>query len=329
MRASLTVAVLLGLGVSGLMCARVADRGRYATAYSTYSAGPEGTRAVHDLLQRRGHPTQRWVEDLEGLPERSTLAQLALALAYLRAHLRDVPDFPKPGILFKDITPLLADPRALHITFDLLAQRFIGERIDVVVGVESRGFIFGGALSARLNASFVPVRKPGKLPWKKDRVAYSLEYGEAELETIRQAHYAASDELHGAQGLLAEAALEVSRLEERIRYVVEGRNRAQQRLAELQAQNSQWAERQEAAKAEDFAGGRRWTIAALLQSPQVAASQLFEREHGLGELLPYVAQLFPGVPVLPVAVRIGATRAQWDHLVARLSPWVTPRTLVR
>jgi adenine phosphoribosyltransferase len=104
------------------------------------------------------------------------------ALTYLRSFLRDVPDFPKPGILFKDITPLLADPRALHITLDLLAQRFIGEHIDAVVGVESRGFIFGGALSARLNASFVPVRKPGKLPWKKDRVAYALEYGEAELE---------------------------------------------------------------------------------------------------------------------------------------------------
>lgn len=104
------------------------------------------------------------------------------ALRYLRAHLRTVPDFPKPGILFKDITPLLADPRALQITFDLLAQRFIGERIDVVVGVESRGFIFGGALAARLCASFVPVRKPGKLPSKADRVAYKLEYGEAELE---------------------------------------------------------------------------------------------------------------------------------------------------
>jgi adenine phosphoribosyltransferase len=104
------------------------------------------------------------------------------SLRYLRAHLRNVPDFPRPGILFKDITPLLADPRALHITLDLLAQRFIGEHIDVVTGIESRGFIFGGALSARLNASFVPVRKPGKLPWKTDRIAYKLEYGEAELE---------------------------------------------------------------------------------------------------------------------------------------------------
>lgn len=104
------------------------------------------------------------------------------ALRYLRAHLRDVPDFPKPGIIFKDITPLLADPRAFHITLDLFAERFIGEHVDVVVGVESRGFIFGGALAARLNASFVPVRKPGKLPYKTDRVAYALEYGEAELE---------------------------------------------------------------------------------------------------------------------------------------------------
>ena len=72
----------------------------------------------------------------------------------------------------------------------------------------------------------------------------------------------------------------------------------------------------------------RRAVAALLRSPQVAASQLFEREHGLGELLPYVAQLFPGVPVLPVAVRVGATRAQWEHMVGQLTPWVTPRTLV-
>jgi adenine phosphoribosyltransferase len=107
------------------------------------------------------------------------------ALSYLRAHLRDVPDFPKPGIVFKDITPLLADPRAFHIALDLLAERFIGEHIDAVIGVESRGFIFGGALAARLCASFVPVRKPGKLPAATDRVAYALEYGEAELEMHR------------------------------------------------------------------------------------------------------------------------------------------------
>jgi len=104
------------------------------------------------------------------------------AIRYLRAQLRTVPDFPKPGILFKDITPLLADPRAFHMTLDLLAHPHIGEHIDVVVGVESRGFIFGGALAARLNASFVPVRKRGKLPAATDRVSYALEYGEAELE---------------------------------------------------------------------------------------------------------------------------------------------------
>ena len=104
------------------------------------------------------------------------------AVRYLRSKLRTVPDFPKPGILFKDITPLLADPRAFHIALDLFAERFIGEHIDVVVGIESRGFIFGGAVAARLNAGFVPVRKPGKLPAKVDKVAYELEYGEAVLE---------------------------------------------------------------------------------------------------------------------------------------------------
>ena len=103
-------------------------------------------------------------------------------LAYVRALIRNVPDFPKPGILFKDITPLLADPKGFHIVIDSLAERFIGEHIDAIVGIESRGFIFGGALAARLNASFVPVRKPGKLPAAVDRVSYDLEYGSAELE---------------------------------------------------------------------------------------------------------------------------------------------------
>lgn len=87
MRASLTVAVLLGLGVSGLMCARVADRGRYATPYSTYSAGPQGTRAIHDLVRRQGHPTQRWAEDLEGLPERGVLVALGGCLTPQRRPL--------------------------------------------------------------------------------------------------------------------------------------------------------------------------------------------------------------------------------------------------
>lgn len=103
-------------------------------------------------------------------------------LAYAKSLIRTVPDFPKPGVLFKDITPLLADPKGFHIVLDSLAQHFIGEHIDVVVGIESRGFIFGSALAARLNASFVPVRKTGKLPAAVDRVSYELEYGTAELE---------------------------------------------------------------------------------------------------------------------------------------------------
>ncbi|AKV03246.1 Adenine phosphoribosyltransferase [Labilithrix luteola] len=103
-------------------------------------------------------------------------------LAYAKSKIRDIPDFPSPGILFKDITPLLADPRAFHIVLDSIAERFIGSHVDAVVGVEARGFIFGGALAARLNASFVPARKPGKLPAKSDRVSYKTEYSVAELE---------------------------------------------------------------------------------------------------------------------------------------------------
>src|SRR5439155_1653376 len=106
----------------------------------------------------------------------------AESLAYAKSKIRDIPDFPSKGILFKDITPLLADPRAFHIILDSIAERFIGEHVDVIVGVEARGFIFGGALAARLNASFVPARKPGKLPAAVDRVSFATEYSTAELE---------------------------------------------------------------------------------------------------------------------------------------------------
>ncbi len=107
------------------------------------------------------------------------------SLAYAKSTIRDIADFPKPGIVFKDITPLLADPRAFHIVLDNLAERFIGEHADAIIGIEARGFIFGGALAARLNASFVPVRKPGKLPAECDRVSYETEYSRAELEMHR------------------------------------------------------------------------------------------------------------------------------------------------
>ena len=107
------------------------------------------------------------------------------SLGYIKALIREVPDFPQPGVLFRDITPLLADPKGFHIVLDAIAHHFVGEKVDAVVGVESRGFIFGGALAARLNASFVPVRRPGKLPFRTDKVSYSLEYGENELEMHR------------------------------------------------------------------------------------------------------------------------------------------------
>jgi adenine phosphoribosyltransferase len=101
---------------------------------------------------------------------------------FCRSLIRDVPNFPKQGIVFKDITPLLASPRALHIVLDGIAERFIGEHVDAIVGIEARGFIFGGALAARLNASFVPVRKPGKLPAAVDRVDFVTEYSREALE---------------------------------------------------------------------------------------------------------------------------------------------------
>ncbi len=104
------------------------------------------------------------------------------AIERLRSHVRDVPDFPKPGILFKDITPLLADPAALRLCLDLLAERASPLRAEAVVGIESRGFIFGAALAARLGLGFVPARKTGKLPYRTHRVTYGLEYGTDALE---------------------------------------------------------------------------------------------------------------------------------------------------
>jgi len=100
----------------------------------------------------------------------------------LRARIRDVPDFPKPGIVFKDLTPLLADGVALRATQDLLAERIAPFRADLIVGIESRGFIFATAVATALGLGLVPVRKPGKLPWRKRRVDYALEYGSDALE---------------------------------------------------------------------------------------------------------------------------------------------------
>jgi adenine phosphoribosyltransferase len=100
----------------------------------------------------------------------------------LRQLIRDVPDFPKPGILFKDITPLLANPAGLSLAVEFLTQPFRDQHIDIVVGAESRGFIFGTAVARNLSAGVVPVRKPGKLPTKKLSLTYDLEYGTDTLE---------------------------------------------------------------------------------------------------------------------------------------------------
>jgi adenine phosphoribosyltransferase len=100
----------------------------------------------------------------------------------LRAAIRDVVDFPKPGIVFKDITPVLADGKLFHESITLLCETTGGVKIDKVVGIDARGFIFAAAVADRLGAGFVPVRKKGKLPWKTRQTAYSLEYGESIVE---------------------------------------------------------------------------------------------------------------------------------------------------
>jgi adenine phosphoribosyltransferase len=105
----------------------------------------------------------------------------------LKAHIREIPDFPKPGILFYDITTLLQDPLALRKTVDRFVWLFASKRINKVVGIESRGFMFGPIVAYDLNAGFVPVRKPGKLPYETIRESYDLEYGTDSIEMHRDA----------------------------------------------------------------------------------------------------------------------------------------------
>lgn len=105
----------------------------------------------------------------------------------LKKIIRDVPDFPKKGILFKDITTLLKDPVSFQRTVDLMAHRYTGKHIDVVVGIEARGFVVGAALAYKLGAGVILVRKPGKLPHKTHKASYKLEYGEDSLEVHQDA----------------------------------------------------------------------------------------------------------------------------------------------
>jgi len=109
------------------------------------------------------------------------------SLQRLRQAIRDVPDFPQEGILFKDITPVLSNSELLRLAIEAMAERISGAKVDKVVGIDARGFIFGAMLAAHLGCGFIPARKKGKLPWKTHTVDYALEYGHASLEMHQDA----------------------------------------------------------------------------------------------------------------------------------------------
>ena len=130
----------------------------------------------------------------------------------LRAAVRDVTDFPKKGIVFKDITPLLSDPVLFRASIDLFLERCRGRKVDKIVGIDARGFLFGSAVAYELGLGFVPIRKRGKLPYRTDTAKYSLEYGEAEMEMHTDAMTAGErvvlvDDLLATGGTSAAAAV--------------------------------------------------------------------------------------------------------------------------
>ncbi|MBW2518738.1 MAG: adenine phosphoribosyltransferase [Deltaproteobacteria bacterium] len=120
----------------------------------------------------------------------------------LKKIIRDIPDFPKKGIVFKDITTLLSDGRSFHRMVDLIAHRYVGQRIDKIVGVEARGFVLGSALAYKLGVGVTLVRKPGKLPYKVRQITYDLEYGTDTLE-IHEDAFEPGDKVIIADDLLA------------------------------------------------------------------------------------------------------------------------------
>ncbi len=139
----------------------------------------------------------------------------------IKRLIRDVPDFPRPGILFKDVTPLLADPAGFDQVVDALAAPYRGEdgrpTVDRVLGIESRGFIFGTPVAQRLGVGFAPIRKPGKLPWKTVAESYALEYGEDRIELHEDAVHRGErvlviDDLLATGGTLSAACRLVERL---------------------------------------------------------------------------------------------------------------------
>ena len=105
----------------------------------------------------------------------------------LKASIRDIPDYPKPGIMFRDITTLLGNAKAFRLAVDAMVYPYVGTKMDQIAGIEARGFILGGAMAHQLSAGFIPIRKKGKLPYDKVQIAYSLEYGIDEMEMHRDA----------------------------------------------------------------------------------------------------------------------------------------------
>lgn len=153
------------------------------------------------------HPAPAWGD---------SIAMNSSALDQLRSAIRDVPDFPQPGIIFKDITPVLGDAKLISQAIDGMAEVVAGRKIDKVVGIDARGFIFGSMLAQKLGIGFVPARKKGKLPWKTRGLDYALEYGTASLEIHEDAitpgeQVLLADDLL-ATGGTAGAALELMKL---------------------------------------------------------------------------------------------------------------------
>lgn len=135
----------------------------------------------------------------------------------LRQAVRDVPDFPRPGIVFKDITPILSDGLLFRQSIDCFVDLARDSEVDKVVGIDARGFIFGGAVADRLGKGFIPMRKRGKLPWETESMSYALEYGEAVLEVHRDAFTAGErillvDDLLATGGTAGAAADLIGRL---------------------------------------------------------------------------------------------------------------------
>lgn len=140
-----------------------------------------------------------------------------MTIQELERRIREIPDFPKPGVLFRDITPLLADGQAFRRAIDAIGERYVGQGIDLVVGIEARGFVMGAALAYKLGAGTVLIRKPGKLPFKTHRSSYALEYGNDALEIHQDAirtgqRVLIADDLLATGGTISAAVSLVERL---------------------------------------------------------------------------------------------------------------------